>query len=83
MSISNKNIVLSVFKCAEDNDGYILRVFNASDEPQTTVIETKMNIKEFVLCSLGEENKDVLNSNDGKIELDFDKWQIKTLRLRV
>lgn len=83
ISIDNKNIALSVYKCAEDNDGYILRMFNASDEPQTAVIETDFDVKEFVLCNLGEENLEVLESNEGKIKLDFNKWQIKTLRLRV
>lgn len=56
MTIDNPKIVISAFKKAEDNKGYIIRLFNTTDESQSSnvllhqsqkMLEVKLNGYEF------------------------------------
>lgn len=79
--IDNKDIVLSMFKCAEDGNGYILRVFNASNTTQTAKVEFTPQIKTVYECNLNEENICECEVLGNSFKADFGKWQIRTFRV--
>lgn len=77
----NASAVLSVFKCAEDKNGYIIRAFNASDEPIKNTVSVNMTVEKAYLTNMNEDIIKELDYTDGKLTLSFAPWEIKTVRL--
>ena len=78
VSLSNDNIILSIIKTAENEDGIILRFYNASDYPQSTKISLDFDIKGVWSTKLNEEKKEII-ANSKEFELSFKPWEIKTI----
>lgn len=75
---SNDNIVLSILKVAEDEEGIIIRLYNASDFTQTTKIKLDFDVKEIWKTKLNEEKKELITQNN-IFELSFKPWEIVTI----
>lgn len=75
---SNDNIVLSILKVAEDEEGIIIRLYNASDFAQTTKIKLDFDVKEIWKTKLNEEKKELITQNN-IFELSFKPWEIVTI----
>lgn len=79
--LSNENIVLSIIKVAENDDGIVVRLYNASDFAQTTKINLGFDVKEIFFAKLNEEKKEAI-SNCGEIEISFKPWEIITILIK-
>ena len=72
ITVDNKQIILSILKIAENQNGYIARFYNCSDTEQKANIE--INAKKVYEASL---NETVLNETE--CNLTFRPFEIKTL----
>ena len=79
--VDNKDVILSIFKCAEDGNGYILRLYNASDNEIDVKLKFGIHIEQIFECNLNEENICECASVNNFVETRFSKWQIKTFRV--
>lgn len=72
IAVDNKQIILSILKIAENQNGYIARFYNCSDTEQKANIE--INAKKVYEASL---NETILNETE--CNLTFRPFEIKTL----
>lgn len=75
IKLSNENIVLSVIKVAENDDGIVVRLFNASDSAQTTTINFGFDVKEVWKTKLNEEKTEKI-SDFNEFEIIVKPWEI-------
>ena len=78
---SNDNIVLSILKVAEDEEGIIIRLYNASNDIQITKIDFSFVVKEVWKTKLNEEKKNMI-TNSNEFEVSFKPWEIITLFIK-
>lgn len=82
--LAGDGICLSILKCAEDEDSFVARVYNASDAPSAAVMEFPFAPSEAFSVNLNEEaethNKAELAANTVRMELK--PWQIGTVMVR-
>ncbi len=81
LGLDNEKIQLSVFKCAQDGNGYIIRVFNASEENALATLSLGFDCTKAFETNMNEEMIGQININDNKLSLSFRPWEIKTVRL--
>jgi mannosylglycerate hydrolase len=68
--IGNKNLIFSALKRSEDRDSYILRLYNATDEVQSSLLRLMRPLKEAWLTNLDEQRLEKLQiEHDGTIRL--------------
>ncbi len=80
-SLDNRRVQVSIFKCAQNNEGYILRLYNTSASQERTVLQLDFSWDRCWITNLNEENLEQVCTDDGQIQLCFDPWEIKTLRI--
>ena len=82
ISVTGENIVTSVIKCAEDDGGIIVRVFNPSDRKTAARISVRQNIAKAELVHLNEEViREVHCVNKNAVEIEAAPWRIETVKL--
>lgn len=81
LEIDNTDVALSMFKVADDQNGYIVRMFNASDKPSTAKLNTNLDIKGAVETDLLEQTVTELPIFNGELKLILRPWEIKTVRI--
>jgi len=81
LGLDNDNITLSVIKVAENEEGTVIRLYNASESTQTTKISLEFNVKEVWLAKLSEEKKEII-SKDSEFEISFKPWEIVTILVK-
>lgn len=81
ISLDREEIVMSACKPAEDGSGVVIRFYNACGKPIKAQIRLKFPVKEIWLTRLDETPIAPLKINNGILEITFDKWQIKTLKV--
>lgn len=83
MQIDNDNVVVINFKKAENENGYILRVWNMSDETEKVKVSFNlMPIKSANLTNLAEEDMDINLEHDSRsVSFVAAKKSISTIRL--
>jgi alpha-mannosidase len=81
----NPNVLLWSFKPAEEGvkDGWIARFWNTSNQPEKAEIGLASNIKSAYKTSHIETNESSISSKNGEVQLDFNKNQINTYRLKT
>lgn len=79
--ISNKKLVMSSFKKAEDRETLIIRFFNPTADLQETEISFYNPVKKAYLCNLNEERLEEIKVVDGKINTSVAKSKIVTIEL--
>lgn len=82
LEVENKNVILSIFKCAEDGEGYIVRLFNACKNPLNTNLKAGFDFNSVYENNLNEEIVSELSSKNRTIKLSFRPFEIKTIRLK-
>lgn len=81
VSLSNDSVVLEVMKKAETDDGVMVRLHEARGRSaRTTLLLDKKFIKAFQ-TNLMEEKPVPVEVVDGKVELQFTPFEIKTFKL--
>ena len=80
-SLNNRNVQVSMFKCAQNGDGYILRMYNASDISAVTEIALQFACEKCNVTNLNEEDLDEIPIAAGKVSMTFAPWEIKTIRI--
>lgn len=80
LQVDNKKIVLSIFKCAEDGNGYIARLFNSSNETVSCNVKAGFKFENAYDCNLNEDNLYEIKACGNVIGTVFEPWGIKTLK---
>lgn len=83
ISWDSEEIVLSACKPAEDGKGLVVRLYNACGKPVRAQVHINFPIKEIWLARLDETPIALAKLKNGSLEIEFDKWQIKTLKLML
>jgi len=81
IEISKPNIVLGAMKKAEDEDGVVLRFYEAYGSRGKVKIKCNFNIKSVFETNLLEEESQELKVENNAIELYFKPYEIKTIKL--
>jgi len=76
------HIHLAALKQAEDGKGYILRLWNASQESIISKIHFNLPIKEVERVDLREKISRPLEVNNGRLEMKFNPSEILTLKIQ-
>lgn len=82
IEINNKNVVTSIVKTTQDNSGYIVRVFCASDLPQKADIKFNFNIKSAQTTDLNECEIEEIDFTGNTVSLELTPWQIITVKVK-
>ncbi len=80
--IENPDIVLSLFKVSEDNEGYIIRMFNASNEPANSKIAFAFDVAKLYETDLLENKTAELSVDEKAVNICFKPWEIKTVKFK-
>ncbi|MDR1899586.1 MAG: glycosyl hydrolase-related protein [Treponema sp.] len=78
-----RGLVVSAFKPCEFEEGYILRFYNITTTSIKDAVEFKFPIRRAVLTNLGEEEREELHIEDGKVTIDAPPYRVITLKLEV
>lgn len=77
------NICVETVKQAEDGDGFILRLYETANQRCAAGLRFGWHFEDIRECDLVEQDQGgSLSPVDGKIQLNFKPFEIKTLRLR-
>ncbi len=79
--MTNKNLVMSSFKKAEDRNTLVFRFFNPTDKLQETEIIFNKNIKNAWLVNLNEERQEALKVNANKLAISVSRCKIVTVEI--
>jgi len=80
LRVSGENICLSMFKCAEREDAYIVRVYNASDEPSAADVDFGKKVVSAELTNLNEERTgETVPIKEKSVSFAVSPWQIRTV----
>ena len=80
-STNSKNVLIETIKKAEDDNGYILRLYESHRKRGLVEIVSYFPIKTAWETNLLEENSSRCFILDGKIQIEFKPFEIKTLRV--
>ncbi|MDD7986552.1 glycoside hydrolase family 38 C-terminal domain-containing protein [Lentisphaera marina] len=80
--VSESNIIVESLKWADDESGYVLRIYEA--EGSTTRCKAKFNFAGSAIheCNMLEDELSSLTSTNGQIELHFHPFEIKTIKVK-
>ncbi|WP_217595900.1 alpha-mannosidase [Cohnella sp. GbtcB17] len=77
----SEHVVLDSVKPAEDGDGIVLRLYESSGGRGCAALNWPRPFARAVLSDALEANGDALEAEDGRIELAFAPFEIKTVKL--
>lgn len=85
LHVMNPNIIVTAFKKAEDSNDIIIRFYESQGVSGATNISFGMNVKSIQETDLAERpgNNPTLTLNRNKITVPFNKWEIKTFKLKL
>ena len=84
LTIEPKSLRLSAFKETEDGEGFLVRVYNPSDQKITAFIRLNFILNKVYLTNLNEIILDELKIYDGnKIRLPVKPWEIVSIKLYI
>ena len=82
LKINNQQVALRSFKAAEDGQGLIIRLQEISGKPcQVNLQMPGIDYKEAYITNLVEQNENRMKIEDEKLDLAFEPFEIKTIRL--
>ena len=81
LKINDNNIILSIFKCAEDKNGYIVRMFNACEDVINTRLDISFEFSKTYSCNMNEEIISEIENSDSFVKLSFKPWEVKTIKI--
>ena len=80
-TISERNVIIDTVKSAEDSDGLIIRIYEATGTKTKTKVTTGFNINTVIECNLMEENEHLVMCDGCTFSFDIKPFEIKTFRL--
>ena len=80
VSVDRPNAVITAVKKAEDDDGLIVRFYDAYDCKSKVTVSVPEVYKRAYLCDLMEHEQDVLEIFGGKVTLSVKNFEIVTLK---
>lgn len=78
----DENLVLSVIKKAEKEEGLIIRMYNPNEYEESTNILFDRSIKEAVKANLNERKIEKINIEDSSIKVKCKKNQVQTILIK-
>lgn len=81
LPFESEHVVLDSVKPAEDGDGIVLRLYESSGGRGRAALNWPRPFARAVLSDALEANGDALAAEDGRIELAFTPFEIKTVKL--
>ena len=78
----DENLVLSVIKKAEKEEGLIIRMYNPNEYEESTNILFDRSIKEVVKANLNERKIEKINIEDSSIKVKCKKNQVQTILIK-
>jgi len=79
---SAANVVIDTVKPAEDGDGWLVRLYEATGARCEARLTFGVDVAEACLSNTLEDRLEALNLNDGGVTLSLRGFQIATIRLR-
>jgi alpha-mannosidase len=79
--VDKNNVVLSCFKRAEESDDLVLRLVETSGEKTEVTVELHSPVSQASLVDLLENEISALQIEDGKIRLEMNPYEIKTVKV--
>lgn len=83
LNIDKENVIVTALKKAEDDHGWILRFYNASDREQTAKIMIDLPFKQGYETNLIEDPISILYAGEYQLNVKLTRWEIKTLKFQV
>lgn len=81
MELNNKNLIVSAFKKAQKKEGFILRLYNPTDEIIEDIIKFGFPIQSAWLCNLNEERESCIRAEGQKIHIQAGAHKIITIEI--
>ncbi len=82
ISVKRKGVVLDAFKKAQNDDGYILRVFEAYSSRGKCEIDFCKAIESVTECNLMEKDSEALSHCEKSFVFDIKPNEVKTFRIK-
>ncbi|MCR9134619.1 MAG: glycosyl hydrolase-related protein [Alphaproteobacteria bacterium] len=83
VTCSNDNVIIETVKPAFDQNGIVVRVFEARDRHATTVLSFNSTITSADIVTISEEPIEPLAPTNNTVEISLAPFQILTLRLTL
>ncbi len=77
----NENIIIETLKQCEDNDDYILRLYDAFNCRTDAVLEFALSIDNIELCDLMENSTEKLEFKGNSVKVNVNNYEIVTLKV--
>ena len=81
VELDNDEIILEVIKKAEHDAAHIIRLYEPKGRAAAVNVRLQQDCKAVYLCDLLENSISKLNIRDDRLTLEFDAFEIKTLKL--
>lgn len=81
ISVNCDNVVCETIKKAEESDDIIVRLYESKNIRKSAEIAFGFDVKEVKLCDLIENEIDTLNVTNNSVSVDFNGFEIITLKL--
>lgn len=78
----DENLVLSVIKKAEKEEGLVIRMYNPNEYEESTNLLFNRSIKEAVKANLNERKIEKINIEDSSIKVKCRKNQVQTILIK-
>lgn len=83
IKVSDDLIVSSLKRSEEEEDIYVLRLFNPSSKILNSYIDLNFTFKEVKLLTLNEEEVNILKTTKGRLEFEIKPYQILTFGIKL
>ena len=81
--VDRSEIVLSALKKAEEGDGCILRLWNASGDVVRAALDFSVPVASVHTTDLAERSQEAVSERDGVFVVEFPPWKIVTLEVAL
>ncbi|MBJ6359924.1 alpha-mannosidase [Paenibacillus sp. GCM10012307] len=82
-SLDHPHIMIEAIKKAEDNGDIIVRLYETAGAKASAAVHTSLPVSEVWLTDLMENKRDRIDKLDGKVQLGFKPFEIRTLRFSL
>ena len=83
VSCDKSNVIVETVKIAEDTDEVVIRAYETWNKRTNCALTIKGDIKEAHITNLMEENEEEITAVDGKLNLTFHPFEIKTIKIKL
>ena len=80
-TLSSGTVILENVKCAEDGNGFILRLYESKGSACRETLHLGFDAAEASVCNFIEEGSEMLEIAGNALELEFTPFQVRTIRV--